>query len=1074
MLRKVLPKNKKDRTGRTDLLYADFQKLNLSSIVAMPVKRPDDSPAPGGIGETTEIVSPWPVLQIERRQINALCCSLGLMSVTEEDPDLEALDALQRNLLSLCTDIGAKYGGYAAGALGDCMMMFFGYPQAGDNDARYAARTALEIAGQMRRRSALLAERQGVRPEFRIGVHSGVVTTCEGSPPSGVTPNMAFRLQNLAPLGAVLVSDSTCRLLERYIEFEPYESYPLAGSKPVQTFLLIGERQAEAFSFLHAGRLELPMVGRDAEFRALRELWENAAKKQGAAALLKGEPGIGKSRLAYEIRSLATDGGFSSIVCRCLPEYRNNALFPVLERLKSRLRLHEASSPDEAARRLEAALRKCDCRIDWSMPIFCSWLSMPLPEAFPPPPHSPQRQKQILLKVLEELILDTGRDDSPQMLIAEDLHWADQVSLELFERLAARIPDAPVLMILTARPEFAAQWETKKLRVIELDRISPADTESMIRKLTGGKAVDQSVLRAVYERTDGVPLFVEELVRMMLDRQHLVEKNNVFHLHERFDSSLVPITLQDLLNEKLGRLGPAKETAQTAAAIGREFDYSLLVAVSLRDEASVQTDLDQMVAADLIYRQRRVQGESFIFRHALIRDSAYNSMLQSARKQSHGRIATTLENDFPEQVKADPAGVAHHFAEAGIFGKAVHYGSRAASTALERSLNDETIIHARKALEWADKIEREKQPETKLAINNILTLAMMGKYGWADSRVKESAEMSKKLLYDMDKGEHIVPTLWSLAMYHHVASNRSEVRALTDELVKTSEKSGSKSLRAAAESFLGLRYQTDGQYVEAAQALEQAIRLYDPDPHGNHDLLFVFDTRVWAAGTLAIVYWFSGYNSIAAECGENAISWARELKHIPSLAIALLYRGLGHYHAGNKDGATRVIDELLDLAKKYGLPAFEGYATMIHCWITGNAELASNILCTLQQMGCRLGLSLYRTMLADIEAQHGNWDNAVAQIDKSIAMCLEIDEHVHEPVIHKLRAMFLLEKHPGGNPDIRASLIKASELGRTQGMFRVEAEAIYERVRVFGHDNESKSRLAEILFLRPEIGLSLT
>lgn len=1077
LLRRVLQKNQKDRTGRTDQLYSDFQKLNLNSIVGKLNRTPADPLSPAGNTEMTETISPWPMLRIERRQITVLCCSLGLMPVSDAaEPDFEALDALQRDLLSLCTDTGAKYGGYAAGSLGDSVMMFFGYPQAGDSDARHAARTALEIAGQMRRRSVLLTERQGVRPAFRIGIHSGMVTTCEGSPPSGITPNTALKLQNLAPPGTVLVSDSTRILLERHIDFEPSEFYPLDRAKPEQTFLLTGERPAEAFSFLQTGPTDQPMVGRDTEINTLRTLWENAVKQQGSTVILCGEPGIGKSRLTYEIRRLITDKSHAPIVCRCLPEHRNSGLFPILEMLKSHLHLHEAVSPDEAARRIESVLKKCSCRIDWSMPILCSWLSMPLPEAFPPVPHSPERQKKILFGVLEELIINMAHD-TPLMFIAEDLHWADQVSLELFDSLMTRIAGTGVLMLLTARPEFSAPWKTEKLTVIELSRLSPGDAELMIRKLTGDRPVHPSVTDAVYKRTDGVPLFIEELVRLMLDRQHIIEQDGVYHIHERFDPASIPITLQDLLNEKLGRLGPAKETAQTAAVIGREFDYSLLIRVSLRDEASVQADLDQMTMSGLIYRQRRVQGESFIFRHALIRDSAYNSMVLSTRSQIHGRIAISLENDFPDQVKADPAGLALHFAEAGMFEKAVAYGTRAANTAIERSLNDETIVHAKRGLEWIDKLEPEKRSEAELNINGILTQALMGKYGWTAPEVKTRIDRSRTLLDRMEQNSYLFPALWALGTYHHVAGNRREVRSITGRLAEIAKQSDDQGLRAASDTLMGQAFYIEGNYPEAAQTLKRAAGHYDPGIHKNHGLIFGLDTRVWTLSALGNVCFFSGDTRQAMECGKQAVEWAHEINHIPSLGIALLYRGMVCHFADDKTGAASVCSELIAESRKYGLPAYEGYGAVIHSWAVSDAPTLLNILKMLRHMGCMLGLTQYDSLYADMEADNGRPDAAVKCIDACIALCREIGEHYYEPELYRRRAQYLLQMNPNGNAngnakenaEIQTSLMQAVTLARHQGMYRTEAVGIHMLIRYFGDTGSLRTRLNEIISVRPEL-----
>jgi TOMM system kinase/cyclase fusion protein len=813
------------------------------------------------------------------------------------------------------------------------------------------------------------------------------------------------------------------------------------------------------------------MVGRDSELKTMKSYWKETENGRGVSLLVSGEPGIGKSRITYETRQHVTDSGHMSVVFRCLPEHMNSGLFPVLELLKSRLHLNETQNPEDGIRKIEKALSASVYPIEWSLPILCSWLSIPIPESYPAVPHSPQQRKKIVIDVFTDFLLNLA-GGMPQMIIAEDLHWSDQVTLDLIGHMISRINGARTMILMTARPEFIAPWDKNEYMEIRLSRIHPGDAGSMIESLAGGKTIHQNILDLVYKRTDGIPLFIEELVRLMIDKGHLTKENGGLCLAERLDHESVPITLQDLLNEKLGRLGSAMETAQTASVIGREFDYTLIVGVSLRDEESLQADLDLMASSGIVYRQRRVKGECFIFRHALIRDAAYSSMVHTVRNRIHGRVAEVLENVFPDRVKADPGVMARHFAETGDYEKAVSYGIQAANDALERSLNDETIFHGEKTLVWTDKLSNDKRQETKLLITNILTLAMMSKYGWADLRVRTLAEMSRTLLGEIGDCGYTVPTLWSLAMYHHVAGNRSEVRELTDELETFAQRTGDQGLEVASSTFLGLRYQTDGHYMDAAQALEKAVRLYDPALHGEIGKRFAFDPRVWAAATLAIVHWFTGYDAIASECGENAVTWARELNHIPSLGIALLYRGLGHYHAGNREGVLIMTSELLELSKKYGLPAFEGYGTVLQCWAMGDGKMAESILETLRQMGCRLGLTLYSSMLADICARKGDIDAALKQIDTCIGLCREIDEHVHEPVIHLRRAQYLLKKIPEGDSDIRESLGMASDLARAQGMHRIEAESLHELLRVFGNDDGLQKQYEELLALRPEIAIT--
>ncbi len=571
LLRRVLQKNQKERTGQAASLCLDLQKINLSTIVGDLNKTtgPDSVTDVDHIDATSNISS-WPNPECERRQITVLCCSLGLSAIDKTDPELEPFEALQRDLLSLCADIGVRYGGYRAGALGDRLMICFGYPLIRDNDARRAARAALEIAAQMGRRNLILTSRQGIKLELRIGMHTGMVMTRPDSPPAGFTPNIALRLENLARPGTILVSASTRQLLERYIHFEPLKSYPIgSNSQPIETFLLARERQTEAFSFLLTGNARSPMMGRDKELSDLCDiLQDNAERKEGKSALIIGEAGIGKSRLVHEIQRRLLDWGVMSRVCRCLPEYRNNALYPVLEMLKAHLGLGETSPPEEAIKGLKSALRNCNCRLDRSIPILCSWLYLPIGTKTAPIQYSLDRQNEILFTVLEQLILNMGNGE-PFLLIFEDLHWADATSVELIERIIVAASGIAVFPILTARPEFSVSRQAEKQQLLKLSRLAPKDAKIMIQRITNDKPVQPSTLHLIAERTDSIPLFIEEFSRMLLDMNYLVEQNGVYNLEQRFNSATVPITLQGLLEERLEKLGPAKETAQIAAVIAR-------------------------------------------------------------------------------------------------------------------------------------------------------------------------------------------------------------------------------------------------------------------------------------------------------------------------------------------------------------------------------------------------------------------------------------------------------------------------------------------------------------------------
>ncbi len=743
ILRETLRKDPRDRAAQAAQVYADFRQLNLTNLVGnlQPV-RPNPAHHVSPLTETQLRDGFGQAFQSERRQITVLCCNLSLNIHGGDEPDLEtleALEALQRDQLRLISDVALQYGGYVAGELGGSAMVYFGYPHVSDNDTRRAARTALELVDRARRRNVLLETTQRTQIELRLGLHTGMVLTRPDGAPSGLTPNIAFQLEHLALPGTILVSDTTRQLLERHIEFEPSEQVlTMNGTTSLAVFSLTGERRSEALSFLHGGQAERPLVGREPECDLIRELWERAKQGEGGSVLLAGEAGIGKSRLAYEAWGTVHDEGFKALDCRCLPEHHNNALYPVLEMLKRHLSLQDVGSEEMAQARLRTALESCTWGLETSMPILCAWLSLPIPSAFPPIQHSPNRQKQILLNVLEQLIFNLA-GDAPFLLIVEDLHWMDPTGLDLLKRLMDLASSRALLLLCTAHPEFVSPWPAEQLRAVPLRPLASEQAKAMVQHMLGGHVVEDATLMRLLERSDGIPLFIEALIHMLRDRHMLEQRQGVYVLTEQFDEVSIPITLRDMLNERLARLGPAWETAQMASAIGREFDYSLLVQASQLSESQVQADLDQMISANLVYRQRHIQSDRLIFQHALIRDAAYDSMTRLMREQAHAHLAEALEGHFSDLAASNPTIFARHFAGARMYRKAVDYGTQASKLSLQRSLNDETLSHTGEVLGWIPHLVVSLQPEAELEINNMSTQALMGKYGWADARSKRAS-----------------------------------------------------------------------------------------------------------------------------------------------------------------------------------------------------------------------------------------------------------------------------------------------------------------------------------------------
>lgn len=1039
LLRRVLRKAPAERAERADALLADFQRLNLAAIDGDLRPAAAAARAAGGADDlpTAPYQAGWSSPAYERRQLTVLCCSLALSGHEGAALELEAMEALQRDQLGQCIDTAARFGGHLAGNLGNGMMFYFGYPCASDDDARRCARAALELAGQARRRRPALLRQYGIAIDISIGIHTGMVLVADGYLPGGVTPNTAQQLERLGAPGEVLVSAAARRLFDAYLEFDDAGGRVLTGiGGPMPYFRAAGESRAEALSYRRTDAPARPLVGREQELARLARAWEAAARHAGAAVLVSGQPGIGKSRLLHELRAIAGRQAHAVRECRCLSEHRSDALHPFLELLRAQLQLAGEGDAAAACARLRGALAGAGHAHDAGLAIMCSWLGLPLPPDAAPLQLSPQRQKDLLLAALAGLILRMG-GGAPLLLVVEDIHWIDQTSAELLARLAQAAPAHALLLVATSRGADALPSGAPAFERIALGRLAPSDARALIGELARGQRIDDDTLRRLCGRTDGIPLFIEEFVRMLLDDGVLAERDGVLRLDERFDHGQVPATLRDLLGARLARLGAARETAQLAAAIGREFDHALLAEVALADEASVQSDLERLLAADLIYRRRRVDGDSYVFRHALILDAAYDALSLPVRAQTHARIAQRLSQAAPEQVERSLAQLARHFSLAREFGDAVRYGMRATFAALQRALYDDAIALARRVDGWIAQLPEPQRQAPRIDTCALLTQALMAKHGWADAAVRENVELSLRLIGESGDARRTVPALWTMAVYHHVAGNRAEVRALSARLMDLSAQAADRGLGVACRTMLGMSHWIDGAYGDAAGAFDTVLAHYDALAHADHGNLFGLDSRVWSMAALACVRWFAGSDDAAAfELACDAVACAETLGHIPSLGIALMYQAYVHQYAGDRAGTGRVCAQLLALADQHGLPAVEGYAAILMCWVKADLEAAERVYAALQGLGCMLGATYTGALLADIAAGRGDHAGAVARLDACLALGERLGERYYEPELLLRRAQ---SRAAMADPDARLierDLRAAAAIAQARGMLR--------------------------------------
>jgi len=1067
LLRRALKKRTAERSASAEALLLELGRIRLDDLVGtLSTERP---PSHEYLAQTVITKRSFS----EKRQVTVLCCSVSIWPPADEHgmltSDIEDLELLQRQEFSLFADTATRRGGLLAGTLGERMLVLFGYPRTSDADARQAGMTALELADLGRRRAAAIKEGQGAHLVVRMGLHTGMVVVSGDETPSGHAVNIAMRLESEAPAGTILASESCYQLLRSFAHEEEAEGLRLpAPSVPMRTYRLTGEHLPLAATTTLPGGSRLPLrmcVGREREFDQLWQQWQLVEQGTGSAILLSGEAGIGKSCLVEVLRDRVEGARHRAIGFQCLPEHRNNALAPILPLLRQQF---DGTAPGlaahEARDRLQDALSAAGCDAPRVLPIFCSWLSLPL-GPYVESQISPALQKALLLQAIARWLLHQARS-APLLVVVEDLHWVDPTTVELLEQVAVALPRTRLLLVLSAR----AGWDCPpalQATPLPIARLDDEQAAQIARQLLAPNTVDQAVIDNIVSRTDGVPLFVHELTRMLRDT-YLVDKGGTWCFKSSARPVDVPVTLRDSLISRFDRLGPVKELLQLAATIGREFDVELLQSCSGKTPQSVADGLAALLDAGLIARAAAPDSTGFVFRHALIRDAAYECMLAVQRRQQHWIVAQTLTRLYPLRATKEPGSIARHYADAGDHVQAVAHAIQQLRITQHRALNDETIAYAEVVDRWIDRLDGVGQREARLDLNGYVTQALMNKYGWAHAQVKERIALSQSLLAGTVATDKEVQHLWAMITYHHVASNREEVRHLSYRLLDLAGERHDTGARVAAHTYLGLAHYSDGNFDAAERVLTQAIEGYSARAHAHHASYFGFDTRVWAAAGRALVRWFTGEHALAQADAANAVGWARALSHIPSLGMALLYQSVGHQHRGDKKAALRSTTELLNLTARYGLPAFAGYAEAIRCWAQGEVDQADGALQALWQMGCAYCQTYYRTLAAEMLAERGRWTEAIQRIDDCLQLAERLQEGLYGAELHLRKAQYL--QGAGSSPvAVGASLLLAARVAREGGKLKTEWDALTALRALHPDQERTAARLAEIAAMRPEL-----
>ena len=968
-------------------------------------------------------VSPQPAIEpkardaAERRQVTVMFSDLvgsTALSARMDPEDLrEVISAYQK---CVAETVG-RFGGFVAKYMGDGVLVYFGYPQAHEDDAERAVRAGLELV------HAVTALKSSAPLQARVGIATGLVVVGDliGSGEAqergivGETPNLAARLQGVAEPNTVVIAEGTRRLLGNLFELEDLGAKDLKGiAGPVRAWAAL--RQASLgsrFEALHAGVLT-DLIGREEELELLLRRWSKAKTGEGQVVLLSGEPGIGKSRLTAALLERLSTEPHTRLRYFCSPLHTDSTLYPLI----SQMERAAGFAHDDTA---QAKLGKLDAVLAQSFTppqdaaLFAEMLSLPNDGRYPSLELLPQQRRQRTLEALTAQ-MEALSQSNPVLMIFEDVHWIDPTSLEALGRAADRIRNLRVLLIVTYRPEFDPPWiGWPQVTALTINRLAQREIDAMIDRVVGNKPIPIGIRQHIIERTDGIPLFVEEMTKDVLEAVGEEAAEPPVAATSAF-SVAVPASLHASLMARLDRLGSAKEIAQIGAVIGREFSHFLLAAVMRKAEGELETELERLITAGLLFRQGVLPHATYLFKHALVQDAAYGTLLRSSRQQLHGQIASTLEEEFPEIVEVQPELLARHCTEAGLDEQAIKYWRTAGEKAVRRASNREAIGHFRRALALNEKQAPDVgRSLTELAILSQLGPALMSVHGWTAPEVGVAFERAEHLARELESSIDLAPPLAGLWLFHTARGQFSRADEITKELFDVAHTlHNSDVLLQAHHCAWPIRW-FRGALTDAKAHTDAGMGLYDEVRHARHRFLYLgHDPAVCALSIKSVLQWLLGHPTQGVRSERDAIDLARRLQHVPSLAHALWFVCQAQVARSDAVAVVNTANELLTLSEEHGLPQTRAVALAYLGWAIGQTEDVSRGIRRLEEglamynrLGVRSNLCLTICLLAETYFMAEQYEKGMEQANLAIATSSEIGDRWCLPRIHTIRARLL-------------------------------------------------------------------
>jgi class 3 adenylate cyclase/predicted ATPase/uncharacterized protein involved in tolerance to divalent cations len=1024
--------------------------------------------------------------QAEQRQLSVIFSDLVSFTQLSQSLDPEDLNTVVHEYYAVCRAVCERYEGQVANYLGDGVLMHFGYPKAHEDDAHRAVRTGLAVVEGIVALNERLEREMKVKLSIRVGIHTGPMIVGDDRAGDwqkmalGETLNIAARVQGVAQENTVVVSSVTHGLIEGYFACTSLGTHELKGvAQPMHVHRVDSESTARGRLEATSRAMLAPLTGREGQVALLMEEWRKASAGEGRAVLILAEGGLGKSRLVQAMKEhVASLPSAWLTPCQCSPYHQSTAMYPYIDLIERVvLKFERTEAPRERLRRLEGMLVQYGFDAQEAMGYFGPFHSLGPEAGYTPSSMDPAQQRRKYMDAMIRILDDRSRKQ-PLLFIVEDLHWVDPTTLETLKELVSMVKRHKMLLLFTARPEFHSPWNgDPHLVTMQLPKLDAQQTRQLCMHVARKKKLPDEVLERINERADGVPLFIEELTKMIIGSGQLVEEEEAFRLNGNMDELAIPATLQDSLMARLDRLSAVKEIAQIGAVIGREFSYEMIRYVHPLDDAVMVHSLDQLVEAEIIEQHGIAPRSTYTFKHAMVQEAAYRSLVKSRRQHYHRLIAHAIEEHFPEIPEVEPEMLAYHYGKANLGWQAIPYLIKAGEKAVARSAHTEAIVHFERGLDQVKALSdtaQRWQLEIRLLIG--LGASLTATHGYGAKQVEHAYSHARDLCEQFGTPGQLFQAsygLWRLHMLraeYHVATRQGEY------LLDLASRQENEAFLIAAHRALGATLFYRGEFQRARDHVESVIAMTGEEGESAtliRDIYDVVDPRVTCRSYRSWILWMQGFPDQAKTESLRAIALAEKLNHPFSIALALSFATWLEQFLSDAARVNELAQRAIVHCEAHGFPFWIGWNQVLLGWsnaaqgadLTAEVEKINEGLSYWKEKGSELGRGYFFSLLADVHLRAGQPVRAMEVLTRARTFMYERDERYWEAERQRLSG----EAELAMGTETEQAVIRfkdAIAIAQRQGARSLELRAAMSLARVerdAGVENGGRTALRKVL-----------